>query len=95
MDRTTVKLPPRLKQELLDAARREGVSFGELVRRTLERDIRHPISGAAMFEPPRRARKQARASSDEHPPPPLVHQTALGSATRDYLDVADLYDIYI
>ncbi len=39
MDRTTILLPPDLKIRAEKAARQKGISFGELVRRGLERMI--------------------------------------------------------
>lgn len=37
MDRTTIILPPRLKLKLKQRAQKEHISFGELVRRAVER----------------------------------------------------------
>jgi len=39
MQRTTVVIPPRLKQMAAARARSAGVSFGEFVRRALERAV--------------------------------------------------------
>jgi len=39
MQRTTVVIPPRLKQRATTRARTEGISFGEFVRRALERAV--------------------------------------------------------
>ena len=38
-DRTTVVFPPELKQRAVLRARAEGISFGELVRRAVEKQL--------------------------------------------------------
>ncbi len=38
-DRTTIVLPPRLKTLAVERARAEGISFGEFVRRALEKQV--------------------------------------------------------
>ena len=38
-DRTTIVLPPLLKQRAVASAREQGISFGEFVRRALENTL--------------------------------------------------------
>ena len=38
-ERTTVVLPPALKRQAIARARRDGISFAEFVRRSLERSL--------------------------------------------------------
>lgn len=44
--RTTVVLPDSLKQRAITRAREQGISFGELVRRAVERMLLAPPRGA-------------------------------------------------
>ena len=46
-ERTTVVLPPRLKQRAVARAREQGISFGEFVRRAVEKLLTTPPRGAA------------------------------------------------
>ena len=46
-ERTTVVLPPPLKQRAVARARAQGISFGELVRRALEKMLTTPPRGTA------------------------------------------------
>jgi len=41
-DRTTVVLPPRLKQMAMEQARKSGISFGEFVRRAVQKEVAMP-----------------------------------------------------
>jgi hypothetical protein len=43
--RTTIRLPARLKEIAVARARHQGLSFGEFVRRALERAASEPASG--------------------------------------------------
>ena len=42
LNRTTVILPVRLKELATERARSEGISFGEFVRRSIERQLAAP-----------------------------------------------------
>ena len=44
-DRTTVVLPDRLKQRAVARAREQGISFGEFVRRAVEKMFTSPPRG--------------------------------------------------
>lgn len=60
MKRTTVMLPAALKTRAMRAAREQGISFGELLRRSLEAAVQAPatqyedpvFTDAAVFEGP-------------------------------------------
>jgi hypothetical protein len=41
-DRTTIVLPPELKRRAVSRARHQGISFGEFVRRAVERQLTRP-----------------------------------------------------
>jgi hypothetical protein len=41
-DRTTVVLPPELKRRAVSRARHQGISFGEFVRRAVEKQLTTP-----------------------------------------------------
>ena len=45
MVRTTVVLPPRLKEAALQQARAAGISFGEFLRRAVQRAITESAPG--------------------------------------------------
>jgi hypothetical protein len=45
-DRTTVVLPPRLKQRATARARQQGISFAELVRRAIQNEVTQPLRRA-------------------------------------------------
>lgn len=47
MHRTTVMLPENLKTRASELARRQGVSLGELIRRSLEAALEVPEKGRA------------------------------------------------
>ena len=38
-ERTTVVLPPRLKERAFERARKQGISFGEFVRQAVEKQL--------------------------------------------------------
>jgi len=46
-DRTTIVLPPDLKRRAVSRARRQGISFGEFVRRAVEKQLAGPARGRA------------------------------------------------
>lgn len=46
-DRTTIVLPPFLKQRAVATAREQGISFGEFVRRAVENMLTLPPERAA------------------------------------------------
>jgi len=46
MTRTTIMLSPKLKARVLQMARREGISMGELIRDSLERRLSAGVQGA-------------------------------------------------
>lgn len=50
MYRTTIMLPSSIKAELEREAKREGVSFGEMIRRVLEKYLLS-IRGKAIHDP--------------------------------------------
>jgi hypothetical protein len=41
-DRTTIVLPPELKRRAVSRARHQGISFGEFVRRAVEKQLTAP-----------------------------------------------------
>jgi len=41
-DRTTIVLPPELKRRAVSRARHQGISFGEFVRRAVEKQLTLP-----------------------------------------------------
>lgn len=41
--RTTVVIPPGLKQRAMERARKEGISFSDLVRRSLKKEVDTPL----------------------------------------------------
>ena len=41
-DRTTVVFPPELKRRAVSRARHQGISFGEFVRRAVEKEMAAP-----------------------------------------------------
>jgi hypothetical protein len=51
MTRTTIVLPPRLKDMATREARLEGVSFGEFVRRAVEKAVREKTPKKAAGDP--------------------------------------------
>lgn len=51
MKRTTIMLPLDLKARAARAARERGISFGELVRRSLTATIEAPPTGAVNDDP--------------------------------------------
>ncbi len=46
-DRTTVVLPARLKERAVTRAREQKISFGEFLRRAVERQLAEPPRGKA------------------------------------------------
>jgi hypothetical protein len=46
-DRTTIVLPPLLKQRAVSQARVQGISFAEFVRRAVEKQVTAPAKGRA------------------------------------------------
>ena len=46
-DRTTIVLPPLLKQRAVLRARVQGISFAEFVRRAVEKQVTAPMKGRA------------------------------------------------
>lgn len=51
-DRTTIVLPPELKRRAVSRARRQGISFGEFVRRAVEKQVALPT--VKIVKPPRK-----------------------------------------
>jgi len=51
VERTTVVLPPRLKELAMERARTQGISFGELVRRALEEQVSTPPGAKKTGDP--------------------------------------------
>jgi hypothetical protein len=51
-DRTTIVLPPRLKQLATARARERKISFSEFVRRAVEDAVRQPRAGGQLDKDP-------------------------------------------
>jgi hypothetical protein len=51
-DRTTIVLPPELKRRAVSRARHQGISFGEFVRRAVEKQVAQPA--VKIVKPPRK-----------------------------------------
>lgn len=49
MQRTTLVLPPNLKARVMARARAHNISFGEFVRRSLEKSLEQPITKDDSF----------------------------------------------
>ena len=93
MDRTTVMLPSKLKERACAEARREGISFGAFVRRSLE----HEVSSAV---PKENLMKSVRATPAKRPrtgtssPPDWKRTRSGGDAGPEKEDFSDPYDVY-
>ena len=51
MQRTTIMLPAELKSRALGCARERGISLGELLRESLERQLETPIGERRALDP--------------------------------------------
>jgi len=56
-ERTTVVLPPQLKARAVARARAQGISFGELIRRAVEKEIAPSSKEVSKMPSKRGARK--------------------------------------